>query len=98
MVITLRYRQDVTREIFFDDVPRGFSMVGQAPYTESLSLPYRVVHQAAMLTQYPAIQIFDPAGLGRQVLLQKVRKSPLTDKADTGRILFPCIRQTSPFG
>ena len=59
-------------------------MIGQATDAQTLTLTDGVVHQAVMLPQVFAVQALDLPWLRRQVLLQKVLETPLTDKTNSG--------------
>src|SRR5690606_18062357 len=78
--------------------PGLVASIFQAADTQALTLPDGVVHQAVMASYDLAINGLDGAGLGRQVLLEKVTETTLADKTDASGVLLLCCGQAVFFG
>ena len=98
MLIALGHQQHITVKIFVHNIPGCITVVGEPADTQPLSLPYCVVHQPLVLPEQLAVKAVNVAGLGRQVLLQKILETPLADKADAGGILLFGRRQAVLLG
>ena len=88
MVSPLNHNKFIGREIFLNDIPGFFFLPCDATNTQPLSLADGVIHQAMMFAQGFAIRCFDQSGLSGEVLLQKILKAPLADKADACAVFF----------
>ena len=93
MIIALTDDQLVVFQVLGQYVPRVVARVFQTADAEPLALADGVIHQSMMVADDFAFGRLDLAGLGGQVLLEKVAETTLTDEADAGGVFFLCCGQ-----
>ncbi|KPX61431.1 Uncharacterized protein ALO39_05535 [Pseudomonas syringae pv. lapsa] len=98
VIVTLTDNQFVVVQVLDQHVPRIIAGILETADAQTLTLADGVVHQAAVTTDDFTFGGLDFAGLGGQVLTQKISEAAFANEADSGGILLLGSGQAVLFG
>ncbi len=98
MVVALADHEHVAGQVLSQHIPGVVTGALQAADTQTLALADGVIHEADVAADHGAIGGLDLAGLGWQVLLEKVAEAALANEADAGGIFLAGCGQLIALG